>query len=102
MNAIPKPGAVPADLEAFWMPFTANRQFKASPRLLVAAKDMHYTAHDGRQILDGILKPSGAATEDAADGQGDSAVRNAIGGLFGRKQKPAEDSAPQEDGAVEN
>jgi beta-alanine--pyruvate transaminase len=36
------------------MPFTANRQFKAQPRLLVAAKDMHYTAHDGRQILDGI------------------------------------------------
>ena len=35
------------------MPFTANRQFKASPRLLVSAKDMHYTSDDGRQILDG-------------------------------------------------
>ena len=43
----------PNDLEAFWMPFTANRQFKAAPRLLVGAKDMHYTSHDGRQILDG-------------------------------------------------
>ena len=42
------------NLEPLWMPFTANRQFKAQPRLLVAAKDMHYTAHDGRQILDGI------------------------------------------------
>jgi beta-alanine--pyruvate transaminase len=42
------------NLEPLWLPFTANRQFKASPRLLVAAKDMHYTAHDGRQILDGI------------------------------------------------
>jgi beta-alanine--pyruvate transaminase len=42
------------NLEPLWMPFTANRQFKANPRLLVAAKDMHYTAHDGRQILDGI------------------------------------------------
>ncbi len=41
------------NLEAFWMPFTANRQFKANPRLLAAAKDMHYTTHDGRQILDG-------------------------------------------------
>ena len=41
------------DLNAFWMPFTANRQFKSNPRLLVAAKDMHYTSHDGRQILDG-------------------------------------------------
>nr|WP_279611202.1 aspartate aminotransferase family protein [Thermostichus vulcanus] len=35
------------------MPFTANRQFKANPRLLVAAQGMHYTSHDGRQILDG-------------------------------------------------
>jgi beta-alanine--pyruvate transaminase len=40
-------------LDAFWMPFTANRQFKAAPRLLVGAKDMHYTSHDGRQVLDG-------------------------------------------------
>ena len=45
--------ALPNDLEAWWMPFTANRQFKANPRLLVSAKDMHYTSHDGRQILDG-------------------------------------------------
>jgi len=49
-NATP---SVPNNLEAFWMPFTANRQFKSNPRLLVAAKDMHYTSHDGRQILDG-------------------------------------------------
>jgi len=45
--------AQPNDLEAFWMPFTNNRQFKSAPRLLVAAKDMHYTTHDGRTILDG-------------------------------------------------
>ena len=44
---------VPNDLEPFWMPFTANRQFKSRPRLLVGAKGMHYTSHDGRQILDG-------------------------------------------------
>ncbi|MEO3385441.1 aspartate aminotransferase family protein [Mesorhizobium sp. CAU 1741] len=43
----------PNDLSAFWMPFTANRQFKQAPRMLVAAKDMHYTASDGRQVLDG-------------------------------------------------
>jgi beta-alanine--pyruvate transaminase len=42
------------NLEPLWMPFTANRTFKAQPRLLVAAKDMHYTTHDGRQLLDGI------------------------------------------------
>lgn len=40
-------------LDAFWMPFTANRQFKSAPRLLVGAKDMHYIAEDGRRILDG-------------------------------------------------
>jgi len=40
-------------LEPYWMPFTANRAFKRAPRLLVAAKDMHYTAADGRAILDG-------------------------------------------------
>ena len=44
--------AVPNDLEPFWMPFTANRQFKKAPRLLVGAKDMHYTAADGRSVLD--------------------------------------------------
>ena len=43
----------PNDLNAFWMPFTANRQFKSAPRMFVAAKDMHYTTSDGRQVLDG-------------------------------------------------
>ena len=50
MNA---PTRVPNNLEAFWMPYTANRQFKANPRMFVAAKDMHYTTSDGRQVLDG-------------------------------------------------
>ena len=45
--------AAPNDLRAFWMPFTANRQFKKSPRMFVAARDMHYTTADGRQVLDG-------------------------------------------------
>ena len=45
--------ATPNDLRAFWMPFTANRQFKKEPRLFVGAKDMYYTTHDGRQVLDG-------------------------------------------------
>ncbi|NKQ87116.1 aspartate aminotransferase family protein [Rhizobium ruizarguesonis] len=43
----------PNDLRAFWMPFTANRQFKKEPRLFVGAKDMYYTTHDARQVLDG-------------------------------------------------
>lgn len=37
----------------FWMPFTANRQFKEKPRMLVSASGMHYTSDDGRKILDG-------------------------------------------------
>ncbi|KAA5604073.1 aspartate aminotransferase family protein [Roseospira marina] len=41
------------DLSSFWMPFTANRQFKAAPRMLVGAQGVHYTTDDGRQVLDG-------------------------------------------------
>jgi beta-alanine--pyruvate transaminase len=44
---------VPNDLAAFWMPFTANRAFKAAPRLIARAKGMHYVATDGRKIIDG-------------------------------------------------
>ncbi|MBT4750529.1 MAG: aspartate aminotransferase family protein [Rhodospirillaceae bacterium] len=44
---------IPNDLGAFWMPFSANRQFKAAPRLLTGAKDMHYRSANGRKILDG-------------------------------------------------
>lgn len=40
-------------LDNFWMPFTANRQFKAAPRLLTAADGMYYTDIDGNQVLDG-------------------------------------------------
>jgi beta-alanine--pyruvate transaminase len=40
------------DLDAFWMPFTPNRRFKAQPRMLSHAEGMHYRTPDGRQILD--------------------------------------------------
>ena len=40
-------------LDSLWMPFTANRQFKAAPRMFVAAKDMYFTTDDDRQVLDG-------------------------------------------------
>ncbi len=43
-----------SELDAFWMPFTANRQFKSAPRLLARAEGMHYWTHDGRKILDGV------------------------------------------------
>ncbi|BBE72012.1 aspartate aminotransferase family protein [Oharaeibacter diazotrophicus] len=44
---------VPNNLESFWMPFTANRQFKKDPRLFVKAEGMHYWTSDGRKVLDG-------------------------------------------------
>ncbi len=45
--------ATPATgMGAFWMPFTANRQFRQRPRLLVSARGMHYRSDDGREILD--------------------------------------------------
>ena len=50
-SAAPLP-TLPAD--AYWMPFTANRQFKKAPRLLTRASGMHYWTQDGRQLLDGV------------------------------------------------
>jgi beta-alanine--pyruvate transaminase len=44
---------VPNDLAAFWVPFTPNRAFKRSPRLIARAKDMHYYTPEGRAVLDG-------------------------------------------------
>ena len=44
----------PAALAAYWMPFTANRQFKKAPRLLARAAGMHYWDDSGRQVLDGV------------------------------------------------
>jgi beta-alanine--pyruvate transaminase len=41
-------------MDAYWMPFTANRQFKQAPRMLAKSSGMHYWTPEGRQILDGI------------------------------------------------
>ena len=53
MSSPATPRLSPNDLEAYWMPFTANRAFKARPRLVVRAKDMHYYKSDGSAVLDG-------------------------------------------------
>jgi 4-aminobutyrate aminotransferase-like enzyme len=37
-----------------WLPFTPNRSFRKDPRVFVAADGMHFTTHDGRQVIDGI------------------------------------------------
>jgi beta-alanine--pyruvate transaminase len=41
-------------LDAHWMPFTGNRNFKANPRIMVAAKGAYYTDNHGKQIFDGL------------------------------------------------
>src|SRR4051812_31938366 len=45
--------AIPNDLDSYWMPFTPNRMFKAYPRLIARAKDMHYLTVDGELLIDG-------------------------------------------------
>ncbi|PLR22901.1 aspartate aminotransferase family protein [Caulobacter zeae] len=72
------------DLDAYWMPFTPNRRFKANPRLLAGAKGMHYATPDGRQILDAT---SGLWCVNA--GHGREAITEAI-----RRQAGEMDYAP--------
>jgi beta-alanine--pyruvate transaminase len=46
--------AHPINMDHQWLPFTPNKQFQADPRVMVAADGMHFTTHDGRQVIDGI------------------------------------------------
>lgn len=41
-------------LDAHWMPYTGNRQFKANPRMIVSAKGCYYRDGEGRDIFDGL------------------------------------------------
>lgn len=72
--------AKPASMDAFWMPFTANRDFKENPRLLVSAEGMYYRDVDGNQVLDGTAGlwcvPCGHAQPKIV-----SAVREMVGQL---------------------
>ncbi len=55
MQAARDTGSLPqAAMDAYWMPFTANRQFKKAPRLLVGAEGMYYRDAAGRQVLDAV------------------------------------------------
>jgi beta-alanine--pyruvate transaminase len=54
MNARITPAPAQQELDAFWMPFTANREFKGNPRLLARAEGMHYWTVDNRKILDAV------------------------------------------------
>ena len=54
MNARDLPAMSHINLQHYWMPFTDNRRFKAKPRLVASAKDMHFTTVEGKQVLDGL------------------------------------------------
>jgi len=62
------------DLSHYWVPFTANRQFKSMPRLFKAARGNYYTAMDDRQVLDGTAGlwcvPAGHGREEIATAVG--------------------------------
>ncbi len=64
---------IPNDLNAFLMPFSANKEFKANPRMVVAADGMYFKSSDGRDILDGM---SGLWCVNA--GHGREEIANAI------------------------
>jgi beta-alanine--pyruvate transaminase len=53
MTAALSPIASPNDLEAFWMPFTANRAFKQRPRMISRAEGMYYYTPEGKPVMDG-------------------------------------------------
>ncbi len=53
MTAATAPLATPNDLEAFWMPFTANRAFKKNPRMIARAEGMYYYTPEGKPVMDG-------------------------------------------------
>jgi beta-alanine--pyruvate transaminase len=59
------------DLENHWMPFTANRDFKKNPRLVVEGRGVHYTSHTGHDILDAVSGlfccPAGHSRPEIAD-----------------------------------
>ena len=45
--------ARPNDLDSFWMPFSSNRNFKATPRMLARAEGMLYHTEDNKPVIDG-------------------------------------------------
>ena len=47
-------GLTQHQLDAYWMPYTGNRQFKSDPRIFVEAQGCYYRDAQGRQIFDGL------------------------------------------------
>ena len=65
------PTPLPNSLESHWMPFTSNRDFKSSPRLIAKAKGCELWDHNGNRLLDGssglFCSPAGHARIEIAD-----------------------------------
>lgn len=59
------------DLENLWLPFTANKEFKRDPRLVVEGKGLYYTSHEGHEIIDAVsglfCSPAGQSRTEIAD-----------------------------------
>ncbi|MBA4221264.1 MAG: aspartate aminotransferase family protein, partial [Methylobacterium sp.] len=53
MTSAPSAISSPNDLEAYWMPFTANRSFKQNPRMVARAEGMFYYTPEGKPVMDG-------------------------------------------------
>ena len=53
-QALNRPRTDAAWLDAHWMPYTGNRDFKANPRMMASAQGCYYTDADGRKIFDGL------------------------------------------------
>ena len=72
LDAAPRMDA--AWLEAHWMPYTGNRDFKANPRLIVGGRGAYYTTHDGRRLVDGLSGLWGTGL-----GHGRTEIADAVG-----------------------
>src|SRR3546814_10963252 len=81
MNFIPP---IPNSLEQHWMPFTANRHFKANPRILTRAEGMYFTTDHGDKVIDGS-----AGLFCVAAGHGRREIAEAV-----NEALPTLDSAP--------
>ena len=66
-------------LDAHWMPFTGNRDFKANPRMVVGAKGAYLQDSEGRQIFDGLsglwCSGIGHGRKEIADAIGKAALQ---------------------------
>ena len=61
---------LPEAMDAFWMPFSANRQFRKAPRMLASARDMHYQTTEGRDVVHpppAEADVAGIGTDDSGD-----------------------------------